>query len=221
MKRNSFTLVEMLVVIGVIAILMGILFPTLGVIREKANVKQSQTEVKAIQIAIQSFKNEYHYLPDTTTANDVAYFGSLGKATPAASDKDRTCANIFEEEKALPDDYINLFNTLCYSNSDPTKSYVPSDDSKALNPRKIKFLSPSKKFVHSETTQRGYRDPWGRPYIIYLDTNYDGKILLPAGCGLPDNTFYGDVAVIGQGSYEGGKLGDALKKPEQIVTSWQ
>lgn len=221
MKRKSFTLVEMLVVIGVIAILMGILFPTLGVVRERASQRQSQTEVKSIQMAVQSFKNEYQYLPDTTTDNDVAYFGSLGKATPAASDKDRTCANIFEEEKALPDDYINLFNTLCYSNSDPAEKYVPPAASKSLNPRKIKFLSPSKKFVNTDTTQRGYRDPWGRPYIIYLDTNYDGKILLPDGCGLPDNTFYGDVAVIGMGTFESGKLGAALKNSEQVVTSWQ
>ena len=35
MKRKSFTLVEILVVVAVIAILMGLLFPALGVIREK------------------------------------------------------------------------------------------------------------------------------------------------------------------------------------------
>ena len=224
MKRRSFTLVEILVVIGTIAILMGILFPAVGMIRVKASQRQSQTEVKAIQTAIQSFKNEYHYLPDTTTGNDVVYFGSVAKATPNSStDAGRKCADIFKEDTALQSDYIDLFSTICFQK--PSGAVTDSDTAvKSLNPRGIKFLTPTKKYSKTAATEQGFRDPWGRPYMIFLDTNYDGKISLPTGCGLPDNTYYGDVAVIGLGSYDyeaNGKISDALKKDAQVVTSWQ
>ena len=215
MKRKSFTLVEILVVIGVIAILMGILFPTLGVIRSKANHRQSQTEAKNIRLAVKSFNNDYQYMPDTTTGNDVVYYGSKAKGTNTASNE--KCSDIFKEDDTLQQDYIDLFSTLCYQK--PTGAVSPTGDSdkpvRDLNPRKIKFLEPTKKYAK----EGGYRDPWGRPYVIYLDTNRDGQISLPGG-----KIIYDDVAVIGLGSYDyetNDKISNILSKSNQIVTSWE
>lgn len=215
MKRRSFTLVEILVVIGVIAILMGLLFPALGSIREKASQRQSQTEAKSIYMAVKSFKNEYHYLPDTSTS-DVVYYGSKAKSTTTTTNE--KCADVFKEDNALQDDYITLLSTLCYLK--PSGAIASGDTTeKSLNPRGIKFLTPNKKYSNSAATESGYRDPWGRPYIIYLDTNYDGQISLPGS-----KTIYDDVAVIGLGTYDyatNDKIADALKKDAQVVTSWQ
>ena len=58
-----------------------------------------------------------------------------------------------------------------------------------LNPKKVNFLNA--KDVTS-TTQGGvgtdgvYRDPWGSPYIVTLDANYDGKTI---------DVFYGQASV--------------------------
>ena len=221
MKRKSFTLVEILVVVAVLAILMGLLFPALGVIREKASYRQSQTEAKSIQMAIKSFKTEYHYLPDSTTGNDVVYYGAVAKGTTTTTDK--TCAAVFTEDGSLQSDYIDLFSVLCYLK--PTGAISSTDSADAglrnLNPRGIKFLEPSKKYSRSEDTAKGYRDPWGRPYVIFLDTNYDGQIEMPGSTSSNRFYVYDDVAVVGLGTFDGTNLSNALKTPEKAVLSWQ
>ena len=40
------------------------------------------------------------------------------------------------------------------------------------NPRKVIFLDPQ--FASAGSTNRAYLDPWGIPYQIVLDTDYDG-----------------------------------------------
>ena len=60
-----------------------------------------------------------------------------------------------------------------------------------MNPKKINFLNA--KDVTS-TTQGGvgtdgvFRDPWGSPYIVTVDANYDGKTI---------DAFYGKGGVSG------------------------
>lgn len=232
MKRKSFTLVEILVVIAIITILMGLLFPALGMVKEKAYMRQSLSDVKAIHMAIKSFKNDYGYLPfkpsSTEKNKDVLFYGtkakdcqtSTGESAVGFKNDSTTCKDVFKSDDTLVTDYFTLFTALCYLDR-ATGAPPTSGDAFDLNSKKVKFLTPSSKYSNSDEKKGGYRDPWGRPYLVFLDADYDGKIILPGG-----KEIYDDAAVVGEGSFEhsnSDKLSDLLKdkNKSKIVTSWQ
>ena len=62
-SRGGFTLVEMLVVIGMIAALAGISFPVYRAIQKKVEKQQLQMMYSSVERAVDNFETEYNYLP--------------------------------------------------------------------------------------------------------------------------------------------------------------
>jgi prepilin-type N-terminal cleavage/methylation domain-containing protein len=62
-KRRTFTLIEVLVTIAIIAILAGLLMPAIGKAREKAKIVQTRGQINALLMAIKMYESTYGYLP--------------------------------------------------------------------------------------------------------------------------------------------------------------
>lgn len=62
-RRRGFTLIEMLVVMGVIVLLMAMLFPAIKGALQSSQRNQAQAEVNALAAAIRAYQAEYGKLP--------------------------------------------------------------------------------------------------------------------------------------------------------------
>lgn len=226
MKKQHFSLVELLTVIAVIAILAGILIPTVGAVKESGRATQALTEAKGIHLAITSFYNDHKYLPSKDasngTTNDIVYWGTKGTdaaATPAAN------ASVKIKEMAeLDATYLNLFDRLCYVDRSDAKN-AATTDAKTFNKKAKKYLNAAPAYFGADTsTTNSIRDPWGRPYIVYLDTNYNEQIEdIGEKFGVAGNTLNDRVAVISLGKNTVPSDGLAVNKveAEDLCTTWQ
>ena len=166
---HAFTLVELLTVIAIIAILMGLLFPAIGIIKEQARKVQAKSDVTNIVAAVKQYYTEYgKYPPVSATA-------SAGTTDDLVGD---SAVNPLGNNNAL-------FNSL---------RAIPTglNENHKFNPRRIVFFegkgandatAPRAGFsdkATDPTMQGNFYDPWGKQYNIIIDSNYDNVITLDA-----------------------------------------
>jgi prepilin-type N-terminal cleavage/methylation domain-containing protein len=146
----AFTLIELLVVLVIIAVLMGLAFPVFQGVQNQAKRTQAKNDLMQIVTAVNAYYTEYGMYPLTPT-------------TPADTTYGATTTN------------EQLFNEL--------RSVTAIQ-----NPRGIVFLSPPdvkdvnnpRAGISSAPATAGqYFDPWGIPYLIRIDTDYDNQVNNP------------------------------------------
>ncbi len=160
-RRRNFTLVELLVVIGIIAILAGMLMAGIMYAPAKAQKAKAQAEITTLVNAIKQYESTYGVLPIPSGAVDTKDIlkGQNGRL-PNSEDSG---TNYYKQ--------MILILQADTDNSDYT------DALKKQNKRQTKFLD-------IQGNESGtYTDPWGNDYIVYFDATYDGKIDLSVGSG--------------------------------------
>ena len=229
MKRQSFTLVELLLVIVVIAILAGIAFPVIGGMNRKGKETRARSEINAIITAIKQYEADYGTLPyiPTSDAEDDCFFTKMDLPDRAFDTQYKTA---YDEVMAI---LMNLPPDGKEYNGTPASAYTRPG--KAKNKR---YLDPPPKMVTPiDGTPSGYYflDPWGRRYNIALDTGYDGKVNIgnctdkaggvanfggeQAKTGGTDNYLMGKVFVFSYG-YKG-PADNITNAKKNYITSWK
>ncbi len=159
LKRSGFTLIEMLVVIAIIAILAGLLFPAINRALETAKRNQASADVRSIAGAITMFYNDYGYLPVPLSATEQGYAPGSGNndfgAEQTQSIDDQTSRNIIQVLIAEPSGW---------------------NSGHALNPRRKVYLS-----MPNAKSDGTLLDPWGNQYWIKLDRDLNGMIQFFSG----------------------------------------
>ena len=144
--RVAFTLIELLVVIVIVAILMGVAFPVFQGVQNQAKKAQAKNDLLQIVTAANAFSTEYGRYPTSASDDSSAQYGA---GFPKTNDI------ILNELRATA-----------------TK----------LNTRLIVFISPpdvkdpAKPQAGISRADNQFYDPWGRPYAVALDANYDNQI---------------------------------------------
>ncbi len=168
--RAGFTLVELLVVIAIIGILASMSLAVIPGVMKSAKKSKAKLEAQDIATAIQHYDSVYGRFPVTSAAqtaagtNDYTFGGTVlagaGFSGNSISSSAEVIAILMDSETLAGGVNANHVKN-------PQKTLF-------LNAKMTDYPSNPSTPAPSGVDQNGvYRDPWGNPYIITLDLNYD------------------------------------------------
>lgn len=210
MKKQRFTLIELLTVIAIIAILMGLLLPVLGKIKEAGKKTKAKAQMKGLELAIKSYESTYGVLPNLL--GETVETWPLGDSTDSSYTSHITgySGTAYSSNQA----YDILLQVLTKVNLPASVAGTADTKSTMGNARNIPFMEAPSKFISD-----GFLDPFtttanpkGNRYVIKIDFDYDNKVTVDGV------DVYGSVAIYSFGV--DGKSSTPEEKKDDIK-SWE
>jgi prepilin-type N-terminal cleavage/methylation domain-containing protein len=195
--KQAFTLIELLTVIAIIAILAGMLLPALSMTKINAQKKMAQTEEANLVGAINQYNANYSRLPASTNAvvaagtNDFTFGTTLTNSAvtpqvaggywnlnyqlpPVASFEPGTSRR--GQAGSAYQNYNSEVIAILRDDAYWPESNYPT--AHIYNPQQTQLFTAKPAVTTNSpgiATNDVFLDPWGNPYIVTLDLNYDGK----------------------------------------------
>ena len=200
--RKCFTLVELLVVAGIIALLAGLILPAVIGGAQQGRITQAKSDMNSIQMALSQMDQTYHRMMTTTSSGDgdsLKYTATYNKTTSASVSID----SVKKKDTAVSGE--KTFNIVVGAAATGSNSAADSAAAyKSLiaeltgtgrsgsgnityntNRRKIKFLEPKPNFNpsvdYTDDANKDYLwlDPWGNQYVIMICVDGSERIIKP------------------------------------------
>ncbi len=147
--RGAFTLVEILIVIGIIALLMGITTQMLGTVTSSQGRARARTDLAIIASALEAFSLKYGGYPRLSANND--------------------------EKNSAGDVYKCLVGKMVLRLDDGqiVMSDVGTNRKPFLDSSKLRICDPSDPLLQDVDPEKNgvyFGDPWNEPYLYFFDT---------------------------------------------------
>ena len=173
MKKHGFTLVELLVVVGIIAILAGLLTPAVIGAQQQGRITQAKSDMATILMALKGLDGTYGKM--LYKDGGKFYIGKKDSNDAWSVDSNKSAKLVGPEQK---DAYYAFIAEL----SDPSNAHITT----LVNRRKIKFLDPKPEYNpgvaydNANNLPHLWIDPWGNPYVILVNIDYTDEIVDPS-----------------------------------------
>ena len=173
-RERAFTLIEILTVVAIIAILAGIMVPTISRARVRAKVAMARLECSNLASAIKSYHAEYSRFPTAygqmanTVGGDITFNCPLGMKHPTGDPMDAN-PNSKSEIGPLNSDLVAILLSVEGVGTNPPNK------GNSRNPKKRVFFDGK---MANDIGKPGVgpdgilRDVFGSPYIVTVD--FDG-----------------------------------------------